>query len=218
MFAFALAPVSLPPTRNSLRIAPVSSRQQLPYIPLARRCRTSLSNFRASIADWPPAAAVAPAEEGTDGLPGASFATPAPLTASELLQIVRGETSDARVNEVLRTLLGWRETEPGVWDDALVPEEWRGTDGGYPDGPPDFIGSKDDYSPATDRPVKKAVQKLTRSIPAEHKQILRTVLGPLGFDGWKIDQLTPNRTRRATAANWIIYYYKAHFPNFEWAL
>ena len=44
---------------------------------------------------------------------------------------------------------------------------------------------------------------LTRSIPKEHKQGLKNFLN---FKGYKIDELYPRRTRRATAVNWLIYW------------
>ncbi len=42
---------------------------------------------------------------------------------------------------------------------------------------------------------------LTRSIPNEHKQSLKTILD---FKGYRIDELYPRRTRRATAVNWLL--------------
>ena len=44
---------------------------------------------------------------------------------------------------------------------------------------------------------------LTRSIPNEHKQGLKNFLN---FKGYKINELYPRRTRRATAVNWLIYW------------
>ena len=44
---------------------------------------------------------------------------------------------------------------------------------------------------------------LTRSIPKEHKQGLKKFLN---FKGYKINELYPRRTRRATAVNWLIYW------------
>ena len=44
---------------------------------------------------------------------------------------------------------------------------------------------------------------LTRSIPKEHKQGLKNFLN---FKGYKINELYPRRTRRATAVNWLIYW------------
>ena len=44
---------------------------------------------------------------------------------------------------------------------------------------------------------------LTRSIPKEHKQGLKKILN---FEGYKIKELYPRRTRRATAVNWLIFW------------
>ncbi len=44
---------------------------------------------------------------------------------------------------------------------------------------------------------------LTRSIPKDHKQGLKNFLN---FRGYKINELYPRRTRRATAVNWLIYW------------
>ena len=44
---------------------------------------------------------------------------------------------------------------------------------------------------------------LTRSIPKDHKQGLKKILG---FKGYKINELYPRRTRRATAVNWLIFW------------
>ena len=50
---------------------------------------------------------------------------------------------------------------------------------------------------------RKASVHLTRSIPKEHKQGLKNFLN---FKGYKISELYPRRTRRATAVNWLIYW------------
>ena len=44
---------------------------------------------------------------------------------------------------------------------------------------------------------------LTRSIPKEHKQGLKNFLN---FKGYKINELYPRKTRRATIVNWLIYW------------
>ncbi len=44
---------------------------------------------------------------------------------------------------------------------------------------------------------------LTRSIPKDHKQGLKKILD---FEGYKIHELYPRRTRRATAINWLIFW------------
>ena len=50
---------------------------------------------------------------------------------------------------------------------------------------------------------RSASVHLTRSIPKEHKQGLKNFLD---FKGYKINELYPRRTRRATAVNWLIYW------------
>ena len=52
----------------------------------------------------------------------------------------------------------------------------------------------------------KANQDLVRSIPVDNKQSLKEHLKPLGFRGYQYSELTPNKTRRAQCANWLIYY------------
>ena len=44
---------------------------------------------------------------------------------------------------------------------------------------------------------------LTRSIPKVHKQNLKKILD---FKGYKVNELYPRRTRRATAVNWLIFW------------
>ena len=50
---------------------------------------------------------------------------------------------------------------------------------------------------------RKASMHLTRSIPKNYKQGLKNVLD---FKGYKINELYPRRTRRATAVNWLIFW------------
>jgi len=45
-----------------------------------------------------------------------------------------------------------------------------------------------------DEPVKKANQAMVRSIPKSFKQSLKDDLREYGFTGYKIAELTPNRT------------------------
>lgn len=78
---------------------------------------------------------------------------------------------------------------------------------GYGDSPPDFIGSVHATSADVDRPVKKAVQALNRSVPPAGKQLLKS---RLGFKGWRVGEMTPNKTRRATAVNWILWWLDQH--------
>ena len=48
---------------------------------------------------------------------------------------------------------------------------------------------------------RRASVQLTRSIAAPHKQLLKEWLG---FSGYRIGELFPRRTRRATAVNWLL--------------
>ncbi len=48
---------------------------------------------------------------------------------------------------------------------------------------------------------RKASVQLTRSIPSSCKQLLKE---KLNFNGYKIGELYPRRTRRATAVNWLV--------------
>lgn len=149
----------------------------------------------------------------SEDFPGAHFEQPPPITGTDLFDIIYGRTPDAWVNEILRTLLGWRQTDNGEWNDDHVEPKWKNV---YTKGPPNFIGKEGDYEPKQDRPVKLAVQNLTRSVPSRYKPVFRQIMRPLGFPGWKVHQLTPNLTRRAQAVNWILYWYTTHHPNHKW--
>ncbi len=111
-----------------------------------------------------------------------------PLSQETLWAILQETLSDETVNTLVGYYLGYRyDPTTQSWDVSQVAEEWRET---YPT-PPDFIG---------DRPP---TVKLTRSIPAPHKQGLKEVLG---FQGYKLGEFGPRQTRRATAANWLLSY------------
>jgi hypothetical protein len=110
-----------------------------------------------------------------------------PVDTATCWSILKDEMPDEKVNRLLWHCLGYCQMENGEWDVSGVPADWTEQ---YP-SPPDFIGSR----PAT--------VKLTRSIPPEHKQLLKE---QLGFKGYTVDQLNPNRTRRATAVSWLLSY------------
>jgi catechol 2,3-dioxygenase-like lactoylglutathione lyase family enzyme len=109
-----------------------------------------------------------------------------PLTTDTIWAILDDQLEDATVNRLVWYYLGYRDLGSG-WDTDLVSADWKDA---YPE-PPDFIESR----PAT--------VKLTRSIPQENKQLLKE---QLGFAGYKVDELIPRRTRRATMANWLLSY------------
>jgi Domain of unknown function (DUF1823) len=115
-----------------------------------------------------------------------------PLNTETLWAIIHDAIDDATVNQLLWYYLGYRYNEATQeWDTAQVAPEWRDE---YPQ-PPDFIDSR----PAT--------VKLTRSIPKENKQLLKE---KLQFAGYKIGELIPRRTRRATAVSWLLSYMQDH--------
>ncbi len=109
-----------------------------------------------------------------------------PLNPETIWSIINDEIDDETVNQLLWYYLGYRyNSETNQWDTTEVDPAWQEN---YPD-PPNFIESR----PAT--------VKLTRSIPKENKQLLQN---ELGFKGYKINELTPRKTRRATAASWLL--------------
>lgn len=119
-----------------------------------------------------------------------------PLTTDTLWAILNDELSDTTVNQLVWHTLGYREvlssetpsseTPSGKqWSTEKVDGKWQEK---YPE-PPNFIESR------------PAAVQLTRAIPQENKQLLKTYLG---FKGYKVDQLVPRLTRRATMANWLL--------------
>lgn len=112
----------------------------------------------------------------------------APLNTDTIWTIINESISDLQVNQLLWYYLGYRyDRAENSWDLSHVAPEWHEV---YPT-PPDFIASR----PAT--------VKLTRSIPPQHKQLLKE---QLGFKGYKIGEFGPRQTRRATAASWLLAY------------
>ncbi len=108
-----------------------------------------------------------------------------PLTTETLWAILNDTLDDATVNQLVWHSLGYRyDAASDRWDTTAVAPDWKEA---YPE-PPDFI----EHRPPT--------VKLTRSIPAENKQLLKE----LGFQGYKVNELVPRKTRRATIANWLL--------------
>ena len=109
-----------------------------------------------------------------------------PLTTETLWAILNDELSDEPTHEMVWHVLGYRyDSQTQSWLTDAVDADWVEK---YPE-PPKFIESR----PAT--------VKLTRSIPKENKQLLKTFLG---FKGYSVDQLVPRLTRRATMASWLL--------------
>ncbi len=113
-----------------------------------------------------------------------------PLTNATLWEILRDTLDDSAANRLVWHYLGYRQNpETQVW--SIPDPDWAIA---YPD-PPNFIESR----PAT--------VKLTRSIPPENKQLLKT---QLGFEGYTLNELIPRKTRRATMVNWLLSYATIH--------
>ncbi|MEL6813595.1 MAG: DUF1823 family protein [Cyanobacteria bacterium J06598_3] len=122
----------------------------------------------------------------TTNLPPVPPASLPELTTDTVWAILNNELSDDHTQQLVWHLLGYQYDETTQsWQAGSVDPSWAEK---YPE-PPNFIESR----PAT--------VQLTRSIPKENKQLLKTFLG---FKGYSVDQLVPRLTRRATMANWLL--------------
>jgi hypothetical protein len=175
--------------------------------PLARRAsdRSRLAAAGEHADDAPPDESAFGAEPWS-GAPGED-----PIGDEVLLRIVLSQIPDEEVNALVWECLGYTKSidmdaetmeVKEVWPPENVFPKWAAA---YPE-PPDVIGVTRKYFPEVDAPVKAACAALTRSVAQEHKQGIKTTLKHLGWKGYKMDGLTPNMTRRAQAANWLLYY------------
>lgn len=115
-----------------------------------------------------------------------------PLNTETLWGILNDTIDDATANALVWQCLGYRYDEAAAgWNTTEVATDWCNE---YPE-PPNFIESR----PAT--------VKLTRSILKGNKQLLKE---KLGFLGYKVNELTPQKTRRATIVNWLLSYIEAN--------
>lgn len=125
------------------------------------------------------------------------------LSNDNLYKILMIECSDLEVNTLVWKCLGYRfDVEKEEWTNEEVFPKWKEK---FP-SPPDLIGMQRIYSKEVDNPSLKSNQQLVKSVPVDNKQSLKTHLKPLGFTGYKIAELTPNKTRRAQCANWLLFY------------
>jgi hypothetical protein len=114
-----------------------------------------------------------------------------PLSRALLEAVLADRTSDRFVCELVWQRLGYHPAEgDGVsaplWQaGAETPASWAEA---FPQAP-EVIAQ---------RPASVA---LTRSVQAPHKQLLKE---QLGFAGYRIGELYPRRTRRATVVNWLL--------------
>ncbi len=111
-----------------------------------------------------------------------------PLSKNLLREILNDHVSDRFVAELIWQRLGYKPVM-GVHKSwiagASTPKSWSEK---FPLAP-EVIASR------------TASIFLTRSIPKKHKQLLKE---QLNFSGYRIDELYPRRTRRATAVNWLL--------------
>ena len=125
------------------------------------------------------------------------------LSNENLYRILMLQCTDLEVNTLVWKGLGYRfDEENGEWNNDECFPKWREK---YPT-PPDLIGMQRIYTKEVDQVSLKANQSLVRSVPVDNKQSLKTHLKPLGFTGYKYAELTPNKTRRAQCANWLLYF------------
>jgi len=112
-----------------------------------------------------------------------------PICRELLFLILEDKVSDVFVCEVVwERLFYTKEISLNDWiSSALTPSYWSKKFGKAPQ----IISER------------SASVHLTRSIPKEYKQGLKNFLN---FKGYKINELYPRRTRRATAVNWLIYW------------
>ncbi|MFM9111509.1 MAG: DUF1823 family protein [Prochlorococcaceae cyanobacterium] len=111
---------------------------------------------------------------------------PFPLSRPLLEAVLADRVSDRFVAELIWPRLGYAPDGAGTWSAGPATDAvWRQS---FPTAP----------EVIAERPASVA---LTRSIAKEHKQLLKQ---QLGFAGYRIGELYPRRTRRATAVNWLL--------------
>ena len=112
-----------------------------------------------------------------------------PICKKLLLFVLQDKVSDVFVCELIwERLFYTKERSTNDWvPSALTPFYWSEKFGKAPQ----IISER------------LASIHLTRSIPPEYKQGLKNFLN---FKGYKINELHPRKTRRATAVNWLIYW------------
>ena len=108
-----------------------------------------------------------------------------PLSRELLMQILEDRCSDQFVCERIWERLGYQPSSELWLAGSATPVEWADA---FPQAP----------QVIAERP---ASVRLTRSIAKEHKQLLKQ---QLQFAGYRIGELYPRRTRRATAVSWLL--------------
>ena len=112
-----------------------------------------------------------------------------PLSKKLLLSILDDQVSDVFVCEL-------------VWERLFYTKEKSIEDWISSENTPSYWFEKYKKAPQIISERVPSIH-LTRSIPKDHKQGLKKILN---FKGYKINELYPRRTRRATAVNWLIFW------------
>eukprot|EP01041_Mallomonas_annulata_P004711 gene4711-9341_t len=129
--------------------------------------------------------------------------TDAELSDENLVRIVLETCTDYEVDLLVWKCLGYRySAETETWNSDGVFPKWRAK---YP-SPIDLVGLQRNYDQIIDKPVRTASVELIRSIPHTYKGRGVKSLSAVGFKGYKLNELTPNKTRRAQLVNWLLYY------------
>ena len=112
-----------------------------------------------------------------------------PLSKKLLISILADQVSDVFVCEL-------------IWERLFYSKQRSSKDWIFSEYTPSYWSEK--YHKAPEIISERAASiHLTRAIPKVHKQGLKKILG---FKGYKINELYPRRTRRATAVNWLIFW------------
>ncbi|MEY4354311.1 MAG: hypothetical protein RLZZ609_2552 [Cyanobacteriota bacterium] len=120
-------------------------------------------------------------------------ADPFPLSRALLEAVLEDRTSDRFVCELVWSRLGYQPGREALEGGAAL--SWLAG--------PDTPGSWAAAFPQAPEVIaqRPASVALTRSILGAYKQLLKQ---QLGFAGYRIGELYPRRTRRATAVNWLL--------------
>ena len=112
-----------------------------------------------------------------------------PLSKKLLFSILDDKVSDVFVCEL-------------IWERLFYIKETSSKDWIFSEYTPSYWSEKYNNAPQIISERGASIH-LTRSIPKMHKQGLKNILD---FKGYKINELYPRRTRRATAVNWLIFW------------
>lgn len=124
------------------------------------------------------------------------------LSNENLVNVVNLVMTDEECNALCWKCLGYSYNATSqTYSNENVFPKWRSR---FPE-PPDVIGVTRNYTVAVDKPVRDASIALVRSIPRDYKGSVMS-LTKAGFTGFKVNELTPNKTRRAQVKDPSFYF------------